>query len=355
VAGIFLLALVRSADLVWNRYYLSAGQLSIFGPGISWWYPERATGFLLRERLPRNLFNDYNTGGYLTWRIGPEYPVSIDGRLIPFGSTFFNRYRSLMQSPLDSEDWQREADSRNINTVILSVARFGGLGSFPLQQYCGSATWRPVYLDDVAAIFLRNRPENAPWLKRLEIDCMTARFEPPPPDPKASRARQNGELYNFYANSGSAYYVLGRKGEAWDDLESAEGIFPDDSNLHLTKGQLFQSNGTMDLAEEEYLKSLRLRPTDTGWYLLGRLQATNKRYADAANAFSRAADLSSQPWDRFVDLGETLLLMQRPEEALSAFARAERLSPFSSTTGEGARFFARVAAGRARAAKLDAD
>ena len=105
VSGIFLLALVRSADLVWNRYYLSSGQLSLFGPGISWWFPERAAAFLLRERLPRNVFNDYNVGGYLTWRIGPEYPVYVDGRLIPFGSAFFSRYRRLMQLPLDSPDF----------------------------------------------------------------------------------------------------------------------------------------------------------------------------------------------------------------------------------------------------------
>ena len=58
----------------------------------AWWYPERATAFLLRERLPRNVFNDYNSGGYLTWRIGPKYPVYVDGRLIPFLLRFPLRY-----------------------------------------------------------------------------------------------------------------------------------------------------------------------------------------------------------------------------------------------------------------------
>ena len=90
LAGTLLLVVIRCADLVWNRYYLFAGQLSLFGPGASWWYPERATAFLLRERLPRNIFNDYNQGGYLTWRIGPEYPDYVDGRVIPFGAPFLN-------------------------------------------------------------------------------------------------------------------------------------------------------------------------------------------------------------------------------------------------------------------------
>ena len=41
--------------------------------------------------------------------------------------------------------------------------------------------------------------------------------------------------------------------------------------------------------------------------------------------------------------------MQRPEEALKEFAHAVRLSPYASNSQEGAAFYSRVAAGRARA------
>ena len=40
--------------------------------------------------------------------------------------------------------------------------------------------------------------------------------------------------------------------------------------------------------------------------------------------------------------------MQRPEEALKAFARAVRLSPYPRSSPWGSSFYARVAAGRAR-------
>ncbi len=271
LAGMLLLVMIRGADLAWNRYYLFAGQTSLFGPGVSWWYPERATAFLLRERLPGNIFNDYNLGGYLTWRIGPAYPDYVDGRVIPFGAPFLTHQRDLMQQQPDSPEWQREADLRNINTILVSVARYGGLGSFPLQQFCASEAWRPVYLDEVAAIFVRNRPENAAWINHLRIDCATVHIDPPATVAMGSRARQNGELFNFYANAGSVLYVLGRGAEALRYLQSAETIFPDDSNLHLTLGQLFQSYNRWDLAEQEYRTSVELRPTDMGWYLLGRL------------------------------------------------------------------------------------
>ena len=70
-AATLALVSVRVSDLVSNRYYFSSGHSSVFGPGASWWYPERAAAFLLRERLPRQLFNDYNLGGYLVWRLSP--------------------------------------------------------------------------------------------------------------------------------------------------------------------------------------------------------------------------------------------------------------------------------------------
>jgi tetratricopeptide (TPR) repeat protein len=348
LAGMLLLVVIRGADLAWNRYYLFAGQASLFGPGVSWWYPERATAFLLRERLPRNILNDYNLGGYLTWRIGPAYPDYVDGRVIPFGAPFLTHQRDLMQQPPDSPEWQREADLRNINTILVSVARYGGLGSFPLQQFCASEAWRPVYLDEVAAIFVRNRPENAAWINHLQIDCATVRIDPPTTVAMGSRARQNGELFNFYANAGSVLYVLGRGEEALRYLQSAETIFPDDSNLHLTLGQLFQAYNHWDLAEQAYRTSVQLRPTDMGWFLLGRLYIHGRRYEDAAQAFAHAAELSYQACDRYLELGELYVQMSRPEEALKAFARAVRLSPYPRSSPWGSSFYARAAAGRAR-------
>ena len=72
ISAIFIaLVGLRSTDLVTDRYYLDSGQITLFGTGPSWWYPERAVAFLKREALPGNVFHDYGLGGYLTWRIGP--------------------------------------------------------------------------------------------------------------------------------------------------------------------------------------------------------------------------------------------------------------------------------------------
>ncbi len=334
---------VRVSDLVSNRYYLSAGEISVFGPGASWWYPERACAFLLRERLPGQVFHDYNLGGYLTWRIGPQYPVYLDGRAVPFGAELFFRHRALMQQPPESPEWQREADRRGINTLIFSVARYAGLGSIPLQLFCESQAWRPVYLDEVAVIFLRNRPENAAWLERLQIDCAKAPFTPP-------ASRNTADLYNFHANAGSVLYMLARDAEAFEVLERAQKIFPHDANLRLTKGQLFQATDRIREAEQEYQASVRLKETDASWYALGRVYAAQGRYPEAARAIQRAAQRSLHAYDRYRALGQVYLAMNQPQNALLAFEDAVRLSPFQGEAAPlGAGFQAQVAAGQARA------
>jgi len=349
LAGMVLLVSVRSADLVSSRYYLSAGQLSLFGSGASSWFPERACAFLLRERLPGNVFNDYNLGGYLTWRIGPEYPDYVDGRAYPFGPELLFHQKFMMNQAPDSADWQREADQHHINTIIVSVVRYGGIGYFPLGQFCQSQAWRPVYLDEVAAIFVRNKPENAQWLNRLQINCATIPINPAATLAAGPWWRNNAERFNAYSNAGAVLFVLGRNAEALKNLQLADSIFPGDGNLHLIMGEVFQANNQLDRAEQEYRTSVRFRETDMGWYALGRVYVLEHHYENAAQAFSRAAKLSYHAYEQYLLLAEDYVLMQRPQEALKEFAHAVRLSNYASNSPEGAQFYSRVAAGRARA------
>ncbi len=343
LAAMLWLVGVRVSDLVSNRYYLAAGEISTFGPGISWWFPERAARFLMRERLPRNVFHDYNLGGYLTWRIGPEYPVFLDGRAVPFGADLFFKHRGLMQQPPDSAEWQRQADRYGINTLLFSVARYAGLGSIPLQHFCESQAWRPVYLDEVAVIFLRNRPENAAWINRLQIDCAKVPLPPPVTHDAAL-------LFNFYANAGSLLYVLARDQESAEYLERAQRLFPYDANLYLAKGQLLQAQGRLNEAAEEYAASVRLKQTDAAWYALGRVQAAQGKYPEAARSIRRAAIRSLHAYDRYRALGQVYLAMSQPENALQAFDDAGERSPFHGPAEPlGAEFNAQVASGRARA------
>ncbi|PYX29673.1 MAG: hypothetical protein DMG77_11800 [Acidobacteria bacterium] len=355
---LFLAALllgVRSWDLVSNRYYLRSAQLSIFGPGLSWWYPERAVEFLRREKLPANIFNDYNLGGYLTWRLGPEYPDYIDGRAIPFGPQLFFRAYQLSVEPPDSPLWQQEADARGINTIIVSLARLSGVTQFPqLRAFCRSQTWRPVYIDELSAIFVRRRPETAALIGRPQVDCEKISLTPPANLQNASPSflslRAKAELFNFYANAGGVLYALGRNSEALAYLDHAQQIFSDNANLRLLRALALQDTPRNAEAENEFLTSIRLHPDDESWFDLGLFYMTQKRHAEAAEVFRRSAQSSSRPHDMWMMLGQAYLQMRQPSQALEAFDKAVDSSPFREAGASlGAGFNSLVATGRAKA------
>ncbi len=355
IAGLLaLLVGIRVTDLVTDRYYLWSGQIALFGAGESWWFPENAADFLRKEHLPGNVFGDYNLGGYLTWRLGPEYPDYFDGRFIPFGSELFFRHRALVGLPLDSPEWRQEAAERNIQTVIFSAARFAGLGNFPLQADCESRDWSPVYLDGVAVIFVRNIPGNASLVHRLAIDCKKGPIPVPAASANATSDRifwrASAERFQSLMNRASIYYLLSRDAEAADDLSHAQAIFADDPNLHLLRGQLAQAHNQQAEAEQEYQASVRLRPTDVAWYALAGLYAAEGHYSDAVHALRESAAISQVDYDRYRALGKVYLLMDEPQNALAAFEEAARRSPVQRTGKDpDPEFGARVAEGTAAA------
>lgn len=344
-----LLAVIRFADLISNRYYLDSEQLSLFGTGPSWWYPERAASFLEREHLPRNLFHDYGQGGYLAWRVGPEYPDFVDGRYIPFGKELFTEQTKLMSALPDSSEWQAASEKWQINTVIFPVARYAGLGRFPLQDYCKSKDWKLVYLDEVSVVFIRNRPENEEWIRKFPFHCENAPIAPSAAVTGDSY-RARAERFNYLMNTGSIFYLLSRDQEAAAALEQAERLFPRNSNLHLVKAQFFAATSRPDDAEREYLRVVRSSPSDAAWYGLARLYSSEKRHSDAVRCVREAAPLSLVPHERLRALGVLYVYMNQPQEALAAFERAEKKSPYRGDSQElGKTFSAQLAEGRARA------
>jgi tetratricopeptide (TPR) repeat protein len=312
-----LITCVRVADLISNRDYVLAGSTQQFGPGESWWFPERAADFIQREHLPGNFFQDYDLGGFTAWRLGPDYLDYIDGRFDHLAPAVYTEERLLLSSPPDAPVWKTVADRRGINILLFSLARIYGVQPPYLMSLCNSREWRPIYMDDVSIVLLRNSSENRRWIDRNQVDCQTHEFAPPP---HPSRI----ELANFYANVGYILMQLGLHTEAVEDLNRGEELAPEDPSIHFALAGFYESRQQLEDAEREYKATLSVKSDNpTTLYQAGRFYASHGRYAEARPLILAAIQLSPMPASDYNLLGFLDQNERHPEQALVDFAKAE--------------------------------
>ncbi|MDR3763152.1 MAG: hypothetical protein P4M01_03570 [Acidobacteriota bacterium] len=339
---------IRMADLLSNRYYLRTSLTSVFGAGESSWFPRQASEFLLRENLPSQIVNDFNSGGYLTWALQGRYEDSLDGRAVPFGAEFFLHSQQLMAQPLDSPAWQQEAERQQIRTVIVSVDRMNGRGALAsLENWCRSQQWRPVYLDTNAAIFVRALPETADLIRRLQIDCWATQFNQPPAESGISgRARQ----YEYWMNAATIDFMLDRDNDVLAALSQAETISAQDPFLHYLKGVALQNTWREQEGENELRRAVELGSEDASMSL-ARYYHRQRRYAEEAQVLRAAAGLSLSPYIIHLKLGYALLAQGLPRDALAAFDQADAGNPYKGLDDAGAAdFVEKLTEGRRQAA-----
>ncbi len=344
VALFMALAGVRCFDLATNRHYFQGTEETNFGPGLSWWFPHRAAEFIAREDLPAEVFNTYDEGSYLVWKLGPERRDYIDGRDTLFGVPRIQRMDKLLQAAPDSDLWKQEAGRYNINTVIFPLARFDGINLVRLRDWCTSNLWQPVYLDEVSAVFVRRQTETEELIRRFPVNCETATIPPQVPGPK------HAEEFNTWANAAAVLAALGRSSEALAAAANGLSVFPDSAFLHWLRANVLFSIGRVGESEVEYLTAVSLEPNEITWGALAETYQKRGRTTAALAAMKHSAELSRWPRQPLLNLGYMYLATGQPAEALKAFDHSVRSAPDNVKTADSSgRFDIMVAQGRSTA------
>jgi hypothetical protein len=78
--------------------------------------PLEAFDLIESERYSGELFNSYNWGGYVVWRLYPNYLSFVDGRTDLFGDEILGQYFKLW---LAEAGWEEELESWKINLVLV--------------------------------------------------------------------------------------------------------------------------------------------------------------------------------------------------------------------------------------------
>lgn len=109
-------------------------------------YPVAAANFADQHQLARPLYNHFDWGGYLIWRL-PNLPVSIDGR-----SNIHDEARIKNSAKVwnGEPNWHLDSELANARTVILKR-------TLPLAQLLRvDSRFRAVYEDNLSVIFVSN-------------------------------------------------------------------------------------------------------------------------------------------------------------------------------------------------------
>lgn len=135
--GVLLLLLLAGIGLEFIAWGGREGFVSESG------YPSGAAEYLRREGGNGRLFNSYNWGGYLIWRL-PERPVFIDGRADVYGDALFADYLRVWRA---EPSWSEVLARWQVEWVICERG-------VPLATLLESnPSWNKVYEDGTAVLY----------------------------------------------------------------------------------------------------------------------------------------------------------------------------------------------------------
>lgn len=338
-------AAVRMREYQSDYVYLAGNARSDFGAGLSWWFPKDAADFVNREKLPANVFNSFNEGGYIVWALGENYHDYMDGRSVPFGMEGFARERELLGSPIDSPRWQQEADKYSLNTILIQLDS-EEVGYDQLQDLCYANNWKPVYLDEISMVLVRNTPQNQELLKRLQINCPAATI------PSTALAR-NSRTFQRWLNSAYVLLALRRTNEALAAANTALSINPNSTSVHWVRGDILYATSRRGEAEREWLTTLAMsHGTNEAkiWSKLGQLYVEQQRTKDAIYAWLQTLGTATDPLlktQAYVQLSRLYVETGNLKPALQMLDDAVKTAPHGMPGIQGGSFAFDVAQDRA--------
>lgn len=165
------------------------------------YYPEGAVQFLSKNIEGGRIFNSYNTGSYLLWRLYPEFRTFSDTRGIngkeslaisgaerwdgdqySFDYAFLDvlpkdygkivmKSRKIPIIPLQEEKWSSLLDKYNIEIIVHETTNMYSADIYPIiLRLVKDNRWKLVYSDGVVLIFVIDIPRFKGLIAQYELD-----------------------------------------------------------------------------------------------------------------------------------------------------------------------------------------
>ncbi|HEX6649464.1 MAG TPA: hypothetical protein VF075_07990, partial [Pyrinomonadaceae bacterium] len=109
-------------------------------------YPAAAVNFIAKHKPAQPIYNEYEWGGYLIWRLYPEYRVNMDGRADVYGDELMEEFLSVHDGEMK---WRELLEKQGTRTVLVNP-------DVPLASLLRQdSSWEKVFEDERSVIFVR--------------------------------------------------------------------------------------------------------------------------------------------------------------------------------------------------------
>ncbi len=144
------------SSVVNSSFYRWAGSGDTFGLAV----PASAEGgvnFVQKNNIQGPVFNNFDVGSYLIWKLYPNQKVFVDGRPEAYSVDFFQKIYIPMQE--DPAIWKHYADDiYKINYVFFDYRDITPWAQTFLSFISQDKNWPLVYQDNSVVIFVRRTP-----------------------------------------------------------------------------------------------------------------------------------------------------------------------------------------------------
>ncbi len=156
--GVFARSLVKDLLVIMITIcflYFYKTKLAPFGLHLSeGGYPQAAAELVNGSGISGNMFNHYNYGGYLIWKM-PDYKVFIDGRLEMYEGKAGEDYLTILGA---RPGYKELLEKYKVNFFLIDVS------AAIVEPLVDDPQWKYVYHDKDYVVFVRDAPGNAVFL-----------------------------------------------------------------------------------------------------------------------------------------------------------------------------------------------
>ncbi|MDL1896111.1 hypothetical protein FBQ82_07550 [Anaerolineae bacterium CFX7] len=107
-------------------------------------FPAAAVAWIQQNRPAPNLYNSYGWGGYLIWKLYPQYQVYIDGRADVHGDAFIEDFLDIYRA---AAGWENKLAEKNVRLVLIEP-------DAPLATaLANDSAWTRVFSDSQSVVY----------------------------------------------------------------------------------------------------------------------------------------------------------------------------------------------------------